>query len=128
MSLNAAEIMAIADCQPVKVAVPEWGGHVYVRCMSGAERQSYVTEFVEDEAASRRRAMSRLVCLTMCDVFGVRLFEDDAEDMIGEKNGLALERVFLASQRENGFTAPDPKDSGANGLSGSSSPTAGGAP
>ena len=45
--LSRDEILAASDLTKELVEVPEWGGSVYVRAMTGTERDSYEESVLE---------------------------------------------------------------------------------
>lgn len=103
--LNAEAILAAADLAPVWVDVPEWGGGVYVRAMSGVERDAFDAELAEggpDAVLTNIRA--RLVARCASDAEGARVFQDSDIPALGEKSGAALDRVFTVAQRLNRLT------------------------
>ena len=102
--LNKAAILAADDLPRESVTVPEWGGEVLVRTMTGTERDAFETSLLEkDKRMENMRA--RLVSLTLCDETGERMFSDDEVTALGKKSAIALDRVFAVAQRLNGIGA-----------------------
>lgn len=110
--LDRGAIFAADDLPVERVEVPEWGGAVYVRTMTGTE----VDEFdawlsgrgkARHERPSDRAARGRLAALVLCDERGRRLFSDDDAAMLGDKSGRALDRVCLAGRKLSGMNAED---------------------
>lgn len=102
--LNKAAILAADDLPRESVTVPEWGGEVLVRTMTGTERDAFETSLLEkDRRMENMRA--RLVSLTLCDETGERMFSDDEVTALGKKSAMALDRVFAVAQRLNGIGA-----------------------
>ncbi len=123
-ALSRAAILAANDRPLTPVDVPEWGGSVFVRVMSGAERDSYESGLVGADGKSRdmRNLRARLVVRVACDEAGARLFADEDADALGSKNADALDRIFTAAVRLNQIGAAQVADLGKD-----SAPTAPGA-
>ena len=106
--LGRDQILGAVDLEHVDVDVPEWGGTVRVRMMTGAERDAFEAatvvrhgKKVETNLANIR---ARLVALCVVDEKGERLFSEADAEALGKKSGAALGRVFEAAQRLNGLT------------------------
>ena len=84
--------------------VPEWGGHVYVRTMTGDERDAY-EEWVRGQAGEGGIGVvgvrGRVVALCVVDEAGNRLFSDADGDKLGKKSSAALQRIFDAVVKLN---------------------------
>ena len=132
MSLTKEQILAANDRPTEAVEVPEWGGTVYVRVMSGAERDAYEQSWLEKKGdnfeVNRNNLHAKLCVQTIVDSEGNRIFDDSEADTLGSKSAAALDRIFEVASRLNRLSKKDeaellknsepaPKDS-----SGSSSP------
>ena len=109
--LTKEQILAAADRPYEEVSVPEWGGAVRVRSMSGADRDDY-----EQWMANLNRAggslllpnvRARLVALSAVGGDGARLFAEADIEALGAKSARALDRVFAAAKRVNGIGADE---------------------
>lgn len=108
MSLTKDQIFEANDLQVESVDVPEWGGSVSVRTMTGADRDAFEASMFTLGADGKRTAdmsnlRAKLVALTVVDDAGNRLFEAGDVDRLATKSAAALERVFLVAQRLNGL-------------------------
>jgi hypothetical protein len=131
MQLTADMILRADDLRRERVDVPEWGGagaFLFIRTMTGLERDVFETTLFVGEGADRKVApnfTARLVALTACDETGKRLFEDRQIQALGEKSASTLQRVAKVAQRLNGIGAAEveevKKDSDAGLISDSSS-------
>lgn len=102
--LTKDAILAADDLPKERVNVPEWGGDVYVRTMTGTDRDAFEASLIgKDGRLENVRA--RLVSLTICSESGDRLFTDDEISSLGNKSAKALDRLFAVSQRLNGIGA-----------------------
>lgn len=99
--LSKAAILSAGDFKLEKVAVPEWGGDVYIKTISGLERDTFEEGYQEQRMKNFR---SRFLVLTLCDSDGSRLFTDAEVDEIGKKSSLVLNRLFDKAWALNAFT------------------------
>ena len=106
--LTKDQIFEIKDLQVELVDVPEWGGQVYVRGMSGSERDAFEASVVDLRGSTQKVNMqnirARLVSLTTCDQEGNRLFSDSDIIELGKKSAIALQRIFDVAQRLSGLS------------------------
>jgi hypothetical protein len=110
MTLTKDQILEAADLKSEAVEVPEWGGSVLVRTMTGADRDAFETSMVIVAADGTRRPdltnlRAKLVALTVVDEANNRLFDVADIPRLALKSAAALERVFDAAQRINGIGA-----------------------
>ena len=128
MTLTKDQILEANDLKTQSVEVPEWGGSVLVRTMSGTDRDAFEASMITTASDGSRKPnmtnmRAKLVALTVVDEAGNLMFDVSDVDRLARKSAAALERVFAAAQRINalGVDAQDEiaKNSGA-GLSASS--------
>lgn len=114
--LDAATILAAQDLKHEWVPVPEWGGGVYVRAMSGLALDQY-----EERLLARRTTdkdgktlkvtldhmRAELVALTACNEAGEAIFTLEQVQQLSKKSGAALSRLVTVAQRLNGLTPQD---------------------
>jgi hypothetical protein len=109
--LGREAILAAPDIKTEQVAVPEWGGTVLVRGMTGAERDEYEATLVVGKGKNRdvnmRNARAKLVVRCLVDADGKRLFGDADVAALGKKSATALERVFDVARRLSGMSDED---------------------
>lgn len=115
MALTKDQILEADDLHSVQVEVPEWGGTVFVRSMTGADRDAFETSMVSvnpdgSRSPDMRNLRSKLVALTLVDEAGNRLFDVADIPRLALKSSAALERVFEAAQRLNGLGAKAEED------------------
>ncbi|WP_306186976.1 hypothetical protein [Streptomyces sp. MK5] len=112
--LSAEQILDADDLPWEDVDVPEWGGTVRVRGMSGTDRDKFEAAMLskdmqsvsKDTALERYRARLAAACLV--DENGRRMFRSDAEiKRLGEKSAQALQRVVDVASRLSGLTQED---------------------
>jgi len=102
--LTREQILQSDDLPRETVPVPEWGGEVQVRTMTGTDRDAFEASLIGKEGRLEN-VRARLVSLTLCDESGSRLFSDGDIAALGGKSAKALDRVFAVSQRLNGIGA-----------------------
>ena len=107
MSLSKADILNAKDFKCEEVSVPEWGGHVFVRTMTGAQRDSFEASLVnvlgETTTPNLQNVRAKLLARCLCDEHGERLFNDAEIEALGAKSAAALDRVFKVAQTLNGI-------------------------
>ncbi len=124
MSLTKQQILSADDCKKERIDVPEWGGEVYIRVMTGAERDMFEAGLYGSDnyngsgKMNFKNVRAKLATLTLCDESGNRLFTDADMVTLGTKSAAALDRVFSAAQKLNGFTDQDVEDLAKNSVSG----------
>lgn len=110
--LSREAILGANDRKTEDVDVPEWGGTVRVRALSGAERDAYEAGIVTLRAngakeINLKNLRGRLVSLSCIDEEGKRLFTDEDAIALGDRSAAALERVFDTARRLSGLTEDD---------------------
>ena len=103
--LNRDQILGADDRKVEPVECPEWGGTVYVRSLSGAERDALeLTVSAAFKAGGNAvNARARFAAAFLSDDKGGALFTDVDVEALGNKSAVALERVWNAGQRLNGI-------------------------
>lgn len=109
--LTRDAIKAIDDKRIIQVPVPEWGGTVYVRTLTSAERDEFEAERADyrkqDEELAKKHFRAMFVVATCCDKDGNYLFQPSDCAWLSGKNGAAMDRIFEATGRLNHFFASD---------------------
>ena len=119
-ALDRAAILAADDLPIAKVRVPQWGGIVYVRSMTGKERDAFEAEQyranVEHGDPLSENMRARLVVLCLVDKDGKREFSDSDEDieLVGAKSAASLDLVFSAAAKLNGLSSADVEELAGN--------------
>lgn len=104
--LDREAILAADDLKIESVDVPEWGGRVFVRTMTGHDRDEFDAECAKlRETDDHLKDFSaRLVARCACDEKGARLFTVADVKALTGKSGLALDRVFETANDLNRIT------------------------
>lgn len=113
--VNRAAIVQAHFRQVREVEVPEWGGTVRLRAMSGNERDELeaesfttTTETVDGKPVvvrhvNVRKMRARLLARCMIDEAGDRIFADDEIDILGAEDSGLVARLFAVAQDMNGL-------------------------
>jgi len=117
-SISAAELKAKilgipdgADRPVRKVPMPEWGFPVYIRGMTGDQRDELEAWQIENRDEGRPNPAgfrAKTVAMSLCGSDG-ELCDFDAADVmaLGARSGKALERIVTAALDESGFSKED---------------------
>lgn len=115
MALTKDQILTASDLDKREVAVPEWGGSVFVRSLSGKERDTLESFWLaRRDTGNLANTRAQLVALTVCDEFGNRLFTEEDVAALGEKSAKALQTIFDVSMELNAFTTKDVEELAGN--------------
>lgn len=115
---------AILDAQDLKhedVEVPQWGGTVRVRTMTGAERDEFRTLAASFEGGiPPAKFAAILLALTCIDENGARLFTVEDVDQLEEKSAGSVDIPAVVAMRINGLGGTAVQDAAKNSESGQS--------
>ena len=106
--LNKKQIMESKDIVTETVAVPEWGGDVLIRTLTGTQRDAFEASLMgKGKKADMVNIRARLVARSVVDEQGARVFCDGEIEALGMKSAKALDRIFDAAQKLNGIREED---------------------
>ena len=111
--LTRGEIFEAEDIKYKDVPVPEWGGSVRVKGMTGQERDEFEAGMIQSgkNGVQARVDLSNvratLCSLVICDDTGKRLFSKKDILALSKKSASALQRVFEVAQQLSGITDED---------------------
>lgn len=120
MRLSKDDILKAEDLATKEVEVPEWGGSVLVRGMSGRERDAFEVDTSTEQrgrGVPKRNLVNiraKVVARCVVDDDGQRLFSDADVAALGEKSGAAIDRVFEVAARLSGMSEEDEQEMAAN--------------
>jgi hypothetical protein len=108
--LNREDILKVDDVEIREVDVPEWGGTVRVRALSGYDRDAYqasMLQFQKDGQASPElgNMTAKLVSRSIVDEDGNQMFNELDVGRLGQKSSAALDRVSNVAAEISGLTA-----------------------
>ena len=103
--LSRDDILLANDLTDEDVQVPEWGGVVTVRTMTGTQRDAMSAALAGgDGKADMSKFRSVVLAHTLVGEDGAPLFQAADVDALGGKNGAVLDRLFRVADRLNGLT------------------------
>jgi hypothetical protein len=106
--LTAEEILKAEDKSLVLLSVPEWGGDLYVRVMSGGERDKWELDTQKVMSDGDNTLIRATLCAKcICDDKGNRLFTDKQIKALSQKSSAPLMRVFEVARKLNKLTDED---------------------
>ena len=114
--LGRDEILAAVDVQTIRVPVPEWGGEVLVRALTGRERDKFEESLMVQTTGKGGRvqrrmrwqnARARLCAMSIVDEQGRCLFTAEDVQALGEKGAAALQRVYDVAASLSGLSGAD---------------------
>ena len=109
-ALTREDILGQKDVQQEWLEVPEWGGSILIRGLSGNGRDAFERDIHEGEGKDRHvqpiGIRAKLVAACAIDhVDGQQLFSPLDVQALGNKNGAALQSAFEVSGRLSGMGA-----------------------
>ena len=85
------------------VDVPEWGGVIYVRGMTAAERERWANEWYSKLTETDRPGWrAAIVAWCATDENGTRIFDDADIAELAKQENAAIERLWQAIARQSG--------------------------
>ena len=97
--LSREAILLAQDLKRERVHVPEWGGEVLVRTMTGAERDEFEAWLAANKERGYVGLRARIASLTVCDEDGKRLFTAADIPALEAKAAGALARIADTATR-----------------------------
>jgi len=105
----------ILNCEDLKteeIEVPQWGGTVVIKAMTGQERDAFESSLYETKGtqviSKPENIRAKLVSKTVIDPETKQpMFTVADIDVLGKKSAAALDRIFSASQRLSGISKTD---------------------
>lgn len=106
MELTRDAILDASDLERVRVELPEWDGHAFVRMLTGAERETF--ERNADDLAGAGTVRATWIAATVVDGQGQNLFDMNGDiERLNNKASAPLQRLFEAAVRLNEFSQGD---------------------
>lgn len=108
--LSAEDILNANDLKFEVVEVPEWGGSVRVRTMTGYERDEFEAQIARQSTGEgkntkvdMRGLKIKVLSLTLVNDKGELLFSPEQVQKLEKKSGKALDDVFQVASKLNGL-------------------------
>ena len=120
MTLTRDRILAAEDRPKMLVAVPEWGGEVYMATLSAWEKGKW--EEARNKAGKGQsdygHIRASLIQLCAVDAAGERLFDHADIHQLSDKSAAAMDRLFTVALDMNAMDEDDIKELEKNSESG----------
>jgi hypothetical protein len=114
--LSKDQILGADDRRYEIVEVPEWGGSIRLRSLTGAEITDWQSKNMRGPANKQRinyrsHVVERLIALCAVDEHGAPLFDDPGDVLrLASKSAAAINRLNEACLRLNALTEDDQKE------------------
>lgn len=112
--LDRAALLGAAEKSSLpteRVSVPELGGDVIIRGMSGLERDAWETSLItgagKKQKVNTQNIRAKLVTRTLCDENGQRILQDGDEAILGRLRVDVLTKLYEVAQRLSGVSDED---------------------
>lgn len=108
MTLTAESILASDDTQMELIDVPEWGGTVWIKGLTGKDRDAFEASMIKGRGKTARidsdNTRAKFCARVMVDEEGETLFKPGDVEALGRKSGRALDRVYEKGMILSGMT------------------------
>jgi hypothetical protein len=112
--LSKDQIFSTEDIPSQVVPVPEWGGEVIVRGLTGHDRDQWEQSMMVRRGRKYEQNMTdfraRLVALCIIDEKGQPLFHAGDVQQLSSKSAAALDRVYSVAAELSGISEKDVED------------------
>jgi len=112
--LSREDILNADDIKTEEIEIPEWGGSVMIKVMTGEERDHLEASMLGDKPEEKIKALRNLrakfVSICVCNEDGERLFTEADVLKIGKKSGTALDTLLGAIRKLNGMTEEEEEE------------------
>ena len=107
-ALTREMILNCEDIKTVTVLVPEWGGEVTIKMMSGKERDEFEASITKNGTMTIANIRAKLAAKTIIDPETKKLmFTEGDIEALGAKSASALDKIATASARLSKMSAED---------------------
>lgn len=115
MSLTREQILSNKSFRSKVIEIPEWGGEVRLKAMSGADREAMEAAVYEDVGGKMQLKkgvsyIAEMLIRTWCDDDGNLLFKPDEINLIQEKDAVILARIFKVATEVNGLSGEEERE------------------
>lgn len=109
--LNKQQILELRDLTTEKVYVKEWKEYVFVRSLTGEERDRFEQSNLVKEGKTLEvklfNVRAKLVALALCDEQGNSIMDESDAAWLGGKSAGAISTLYDAAARLSGITKED---------------------
>jgi hypothetical protein len=111
MNPLAETLLNKPDLTTEPVHVPEWDVTLYVRSLTGADRDAFeltcITQRGKNKEVNLANIRARLLVFTVVDENGDRIFTEADAVKLGAKSSKVIDRLFTVAARLSGMTTTD---------------------
>lgn len=104
--LDRETILALNDTPLEEVEIAEWGGSVWVKKLSGTERDAWE---IGNSRDNHQHLRARLAILCVCDESGKPMFKMTDLHALGTKSATAFDKIWEVASRVNKLTPEEVK-------------------
>lgn len=101
------QILGATDAPATAIEVTEWGTTVYLRTMTGTDREAWEMSAFKDGKAVMEQFRAKLLARCIVDNKGERVFSDADIPALSAKSGAVLSRLYDTAAKLNGLTKAD---------------------
>lgn len=114
--LSKDQILAAEDITTDEVAVPEWGGTLRIKALSGTERDRLEAQITDAKSGkvTLDNTVAKIVAASVVDDDGQRMFAPNEVKALGEKSARALYRVAEAAKNLSAMSDQDVEELAGN--------------
>ncbi|MYV58044.1 hypothetical protein [Streptomyces sp. SID3212] len=109
--LNKDAILKADDMVFEDIPVPEWGGDIRLKTMTGTQRDAFEDKSMDQRGKDPKMNLTnfraRLLALCIVNEDGRRVFSDGEITLLGQKSANVLERLFNKAREMNGMDDKD---------------------
>jgi hypothetical protein len=110
--LDREAILAADDAETKDIPIPEWGGVVKIRSISGRARDQFEASLREGKGKNAdvnlRNLRARLIVMCAVNEDGTKMFAQEGDvNRLGAKNAKPLDRLFDACKDMIGMSEED---------------------
>ena len=109
--LSRGTILEVPDIKTERVEIPEWGGAVFVRGLTGAQRDRVEASMVKLRKGKQELTLenlrAHLAVLSVVDEQGCPMFDQADIEALGNKSCAALQRIWDVARRLSGLSDED---------------------
>lgn len=101
--LTAVDILNAKDTKIERVDLPELDGFVYVKTMTGAQKDAFDSSLLVTSGGKREvvplNARAKFLVHVICDAEGHQLFTEADVERLGQKSSAILDRLWKSARR-----------------------------